>query len=217
MDVFTGDLIVNRYTKFLETRMAPYSRWAPKDTSFYRPYVSVAKPLDQCLFVMTQLDKALNPFAVDVWGQPINPFDPYETFEFKYARDYWADDHGQTFDGYAVVLDEEPESVIHNSQEYWIVAGIHLDCVTVTGRDIKFSTEFESAKFSLKEPLHGVCPNKRDAYWFGLSSEPISGGSNGSVTISSYNQIIPIALESGDEVFPLPVDAEKIINNILRG
>jgi hypothetical protein len=164
---------------------------------------------------MTQLDNSMNPIAVDMWGQPINQFDPFESFGFKCARDYWADDHGQTFDGYAIVMDSEPESVIANGQEYWLVAGLQRNCVIVTGQNIRFSEDFLSAIYSLSEPLYGVCPNKRDAYWFGLSSEPIVGGNNGSAIISSYNQMIPIALESGDKVLPLPIDAEKIIQNIL--
>ena len=205
----------NEYTKFIDTRTTPYSRWPRNEMSFYRPSTRVSEPLDQCQFVMMQLGKAGDIVTIDMWGNPIDPFHPINTLDFKTTRALWADDHGQTFDGYAIVLDEEPSPLLVNGQEYWLVAGLHLDCVKVSGRNIKFSNDFESAKQSLGEPLHGVCPNQKDAYWFGLSHKPINGGRTESAIISSYNQIIPIAIESGDEVMPLPIGAEKIIHNIL--
>lgn len=205
------------YTQFIETRTAPHSRWSPQDKSFFRPHVCISEPLEQCHFVMTQLDNEKNIIPVDMWGNQVDPFNLLDRMVFRTTRALWADDYGQTFDGYAVVLDEKPLPVTVKGKEYWLVAGLHRNCVIVTGQNIDFSKEFLSAIYSLNEPLYGVCPNKRDAYWLGLSSEPIVGGNNGSAIISSYNQMIPIALESGDKVLHLPIDAEKIIHNILGG
>lgn len=211
-----GEIMTNfEYTKFIETRTAPYSRWKDKDTSFIRPDSSVSKPLDQCKFVMTQLGKEKSIVPVDMWGNSIDPFNPSKILHFRTTRTLWADDYGQTFDGYAAVLDKKPSPVLINDQEYWLVAGLHFNCINVSDRTFYISEDFQAVRFSLGEPLCGICPNQRDAYWFGLSPEPITGGKNESTIISSYNQIIPIGLELGEEVLPLPIGAEKIINNIL--
>ena len=210
-----GENMKTQVSKFLKNPKKPYSRWADDDYSFYRPNVAVARPLSQCNFVMSQHDQNRRPIPVDPWGNQIDPFIPNNILPYKTAIPIWMDDSGTTFDGFCLVLGNEPTSVIINNKKYWLVAGLHLDYLSVldTGASLP-SAELTTIFYSLANPLWGLCPNKRDAYWLGLHHEPIQGFRNKGSVISSYNQIIPMGIEDRDDIDLLPNNAEEIIKKL---
>lgn len=203
-------------------------RWNSSDRSFSRPEYQIAKPLEQCSFVMTRLNANKKPYPVDIWGSPVDP-SMYGTADFlDDARPLWVDGQGSFFDGYSIALSNDPNPVYFDGKEYFVVIGVYESCVTWKDGYGTFSSEFEADRMVLGDPLIWFTPDRKGMCWAGLSEVPIMGGSCHSKKISSFNISAPITSffvrEGVDEnsayedfLTPLPRNAEKIINKWFSG
>jgi hypothetical protein len=208
------------WDQFWNTQRAYGSRWNSKNRSFGRPDYLIATPLEQCHFVMTQLDDNKKPFTVDMWGNLIG-LNQYGTLNHHYATQFWLEGQGEYFDGYSIVLPCEPNPVFVDSLEYYVTGGIYENCVSWRGKDFTFSSEFIADRMVLGNPLMWFTPDRRGMCWAGLSTTPIIGGASKSKKISSFDLIIPITTFfsgentppefEGDLLTPLPKNADQII------
>jgi hypothetical protein len=200
-------------------------RWNPSDNSFSRPEYSIAKPLEQCQFVMTRLDSNKKPFPVDIWGSSVDPKIYGTTDFFNNARPLWVDGQGSFYDGYSIELSTNPTPVLVGGIKYYVVGGVYEDCVSWLGEDGTISSEFIADRIALNDPLMWFTPNRKGMCWAGLSATPIVGGTSNSKKISSFDLSIPITTfflrdgvvagsdEDVDYLSPLPKNADQIINN----
>ena len=211
------------WNKFWNTQRAYGSRWNSRDGSFGRPDYLIATPLEQCRFVMTQLDANKKSFPVDMWGNSIG-LNQCGTLNHYYATQFWLEGQGEYFDGYSIVLPNEPNPVLVIGHEYHVVGGVYENCVNWNGRDCTFSTEFIADRIALNYPLMWFTPNRKGMCWAGLSTTPIIGGSSTSKKISSFDLVIPItsffardeveanSADAVDFLASLPKNADQIIN-----
>jgi hypothetical protein len=207
------------------------SRWRNDNRKFSAPYYSIAKPLEQSEFVMTQLDENKQSFAVDMWGNPINP-NEHGKCGFRTAQSLWLEGQGEYFDGYSIVLSGDPSPVYYNNKEYFLVAGLYENCITLTGnkyslggKSCTLSAEFMADRAALNYPLMWHTPDQKGMCWVGLSETPILGGATKTKKVSSFNLMLPITVFAApdlpneedpfgenDYAMPLPLSADKIIN-----
>lgn len=211
------------WNQFWNTQRAYGSRWNSSDRSFGRPDYLIATPLEQCRFVMTQLDANKKPFPVDMWGNLIG-LNQYGTLNHHYATQFWLEGQGEYFDGYSIVLPSASTPVLIDGLEYYVVGGIYENCVSWRGKDFTFSSEFIAGRMALGNPLMWFTPDRKGMCWAGLSTTPIIGGASKSKKISSFDLMIPIttffvrdgvAADLGNDVdhlTPLPKNADQIIN-----
>lgn len=201
-------------------------RWGKDANNFSKPYYGIAKPLEQCRFVMTRLDHDKKPYPVDMRGNAIE-IEKYGTTNFGTANQLWIDGHNAFFDGYSLVLPTKPKTVFVNGQPWYVVIGIHEDCITWRDEEIIFSSEFTADRIALNYPLMWITPDRKGICWAGLSATPILGGSTKSKKISSADIIVPITTflttanaltePRGDLLAPLPENANKIIGKWFDG
>lgn len=208
------------WNQFWNTQRAYGSRWNSRDRSFGRPDYLIATPLEQCRFVMTQLDANKKPFPVDMWGNLIG-LNQCGTLNHHYATQFWLEGQGEYFDGYSIVLPCEPNPVLVDGLECYVVGGIYESCVSWRGKDFALSSEFIADRMALGNPLMWFTPDRKGMCWAGLSTTPIIGGASKSKKISSFDLIIPITtFFSGEDappdfesdfLMPLPKNADQII------
>ncbi|MCF8190580.1 MAG: hypothetical protein K9J14_04875 [Polynucleobacter sp.] len=209
------------FKHYFETTKKYNYLWNQRDNSFAKPGYLIAKPLEQCSFVMTRLDRDKKPYPVDMWGSRVDP-DIYGVTDFSNnARPLWVDGQSAFFDGYSIVLPNQPSPVYVEGYKHFVVAGIYDNCVTWKGKDATFSTEFIADRMALERPLMWFTPDRKGICWAGLSDTPIVGGTSKSKKISSFGLTIPIttffiredAPPDSDEDFltPLPKNANKTI------
>lgn len=208
------------WNQFWNTQRAYGSRWNASDRSFGRPDCLIAAPLEQCRFVMTQLDINKKPFPVDMWGHSMGP-GQYGTLNHHYATQFWLEGQGEYFDGYSLILTDRLNPVFAAGQEYYVVAGVYENCVSWQGRNGTLSTEFIADRMALGNPLMWFTPDRKGMCWAGLSTTPIIGGVSKSKKISSFDLIVPITtffIREGaspdfenDFLEPLHKNADQII------
>lgn len=200
------------------------SGWHSPMRSFAVPDIfSIATPLAQCEFVMTQMAGDNKPFPVDMSGNPIDP-KTYGTTDFYTAESLWRIGRGTYFDGYSLVLGENPEPVFEGNDYYYLVAGIYPDGLITEGKNRRMSNDVMADWMALNNPLIWHTPDRKGVCWAGLSPTPIIGGKNSTKHISSFNLTLPITCfalrenvieyskEDKDYLTVLPPDAEIIIN-----
>lgn len=211
------------WNQFWNTQKTYGSRWKSGDRSFGRPDYLIATPLEQCRFVMTKLDANKRSFPVDMWGNSVRS-SQYEALSHHYATQFWLEGQGEYFDGYSIVLPDEPNPVLLDGHEYHVVGGVYENCVNWHGRDCTLSTEFIADRIALNYPLMWFTPNRKGMCWAGLNATPIIGGASNSKKISSFDLMIPITsclardkvtadFDDGvDFLVPLPRNADQVIN-----
>jgi hypothetical protein len=199
------------------------SNWITKKKSFAVPYFSIANPLEQCRFVMTQLDSNNQPYPVNMWGNTIDP-KIHGTTNFYNAESLWLIGQGIYFDGYSIVLGDLAEQVFVNDDNYYIVGGIYPNGLNLERGNYKISPEVMADLISLDFPLYWHTPDWRGVCWVGLSPTPIIGGKNSTKHISSVNLTLPItafalrdnvtpySTEDKDYLTVLPSYADRVIN-----
>lgn len=215
------------YQEFKRTNQPRHNRWG-KSCPVETPDLPMPDVLNQCQFVMTQIDCNKNPFPVDMWGARMDPKE-YGTTSLRDARSFWRDGQDYYFDGYSMALPDQPNPLLigEAKDEMFVVAGVHENCVTISGKTVKFSNDFMADWVSLSEPTLCFLPNRTGLCWIGLSPQPISGGIKGGKQIDSSHLIVPITdfLITEDDLVsdtwnsppikPLPQNAQQIINRIL--
>lgn len=215
------------YHNFISANRTQTNRWG-KSCPVETPDLPMPDVLNQCQFVMTQIDCNKNPFPVDMWGARVDP-KKYGTTSLTDARAFWRAGQNYYFDGYSMVLSDKPSPLYvgEADDEVFVVAGIYKNCITISGKIAKFSNDFMADWVSLGEPTLCLLPNRKGLCWIGLSPQPISGGIKVDKQIGSTNLVIPITdflINEGGEVSDtsssppiklLPQNAQQIINRIL--
>lgn len=215
------------YEEFRRANQTRRNRWG-KSCSIATPDLPMPNALKWCRFAMTRVDGNQKTFPVDVWGNEVDP-KIYGTVSFQEASSFWREGQNSCFDGYSMVLPDKPAPIYISEigEEMFIAVGVYENCVTITGKNVKFSNEFLADWISLGEPTHCFLPSRTGICWIGLSPQPIMGGIKGDKQIDSANFIVPITdffINDSDEVSDtwnsppiklLPPNAQQIVNKIL--
>jgi hypothetical protein len=184
----------------------PYGNRRPlKEGDFFDACeMHLEAPLENADYIMNRRNNGstLEPQPINLSGYKVDPMDETETIKFNHARNiYYADDRN-TYDGVSIVLPIIPKPITKiNGNDYYLVAGLYKNGVTVTKFEYAkvknhyrydFSSIFMADMLSLGYPLYGVSPTRTSSYFFALSAKPIVPFEDQTKKIFSYGDVIAI-------------------------
>ncbi len=178
-----------------------------KGEFYFPPEMWLEDTLQNCAFIMNRrnIRTGYEPQPVDLCGQETNPMDPSKTMSWQNARDIFQIDGLSTYDGVSLVLPSIPSPIKSiDGIDYYLVAGLFKNCIEHKkiwdpkyhqfDYELNLSSAFQADMISLGNPLWGISPTQKSAYFFGLSQKPVETLKNKDKTIFSYAGCIAIGI-----------------------
>jgi hypothetical protein len=200
------------------------SRKFDSDDVYFRTWPFIDHPIDQGQFIMNQRqgwNSWKQPQAVDLSGSPVDPMNESETRSHHRVQNTLIIDDWATFDGFSLVLPNEPSPIYIQEKPFYLVVGIHNEC-----RKKSFSTpeqcfyseasvEWIADHISLGKPSYGLNPNNKGYYWIAYHDKPIEPRFKDKSVVFSYGGLVALTnflKEKDDLIRPLSGLALKTLN-----